>query len=81
MSTPFRCYLLTVGLLVSLPRGLTLHAAQSASETLCVVTFNLRFASDSKPNSWPERRPALRACVEEMAPDVMGTQEGLYPFF
>lgn len=47
--------------------------------SLKVVTFNLRFASDKKPNSWPERRPVMRACIEEMAPDIMGTQEGVYP--
>ncbi|HWN93539.1 MAG TPA: endonuclease/exonuclease/phosphatase family protein [Methylomirabilota bacterium] len=54
--------------------------AQSAEPiALRVATFNLRFASDKKPNSWAERRPVVRACIEEMAPDVMGTQGGVYP--
>ncbi len=54
--------------------------AQSPPDnTLRVMTFNLRYASDKKPNSWPERRPVVRACLEETAPDIVGTQEGLYP--
>lgn len=56
-----------------------LHAQPSEELALRAVTFNLRFASTNKPNSWPERRPVVRACIEEMAPDVMGTQEGVYP--
>jgi endonuclease/exonuclease/phosphatase family metal-dependent hydrolase len=46
---------------------------------LRVVTFNLRFASTNQPNSWAKRRPVIRECIKKMAPDVMGTQEGLYP--
>jgi endonuclease/exonuclease/phosphatase family metal-dependent hydrolase len=46
---------------------------------LRIATFNLRFASDKKPNSWEERRPVMHACIHELAPDVMGTQEGVYP--
>jgi endonuclease/exonuclease/phosphatase family metal-dependent hydrolase len=54
--------------------------SQAASPVeLRVVTFNLRFASDKKPNSWPERRPVMRDCIRELAPDIMGTQEGVYP--
>ena len=45
---------------------------------LCVATFNLRFASKSRPNSWAERRPVMRDCLRRLAPDVMGTQEGLH---
>ncbi|MFM1768805.1 MAG: hypothetical protein RJA22_1334 [Verrucomicrobiota bacterium] len=45
---------------------------------LTVATFNLRFASDKRPNSWPERRPVVRACLQELDADVIGTQEGLY---
>lgn len=46
---------------------------------LRVVTFNLRFASTNQPNAWSVRRPVMRACLAEMAPDIMGTQEGVYP--
>ena len=45
---------------------------------LTVATFNLRYASDKPPNSWPERRPVMRACLKQMAPDILGTQEGLF---
>lgn len=55
------------------------NASAAAPIELSAVTFNLRFASDKKPNAWPDRRPAMRACIEGMAPDVIGTQEGLYP--
>lgn len=62
-------------------------AAQSfsiAAETtndipLCVMTFNLRYASSREPNSWHDRRPAMRECIEQIKPDLIGTQEGLYP--
>jgi endonuclease/exonuclease/phosphatase family metal-dependent hydrolase len=46
---------------------------------LCIMTFNLRYASPSPPNSWPERRPVMRECIRRVAPDLIGTQEGLYP--
>jgi endonuclease/exonuclease/phosphatase family metal-dependent hydrolase len=55
-----------------------LFPGQARSETLCVMTFNLRFASAQPPNSWPERRPVMRDCIREVAPDLIGTQEGLY---
>lgn len=48
------------------------------SDELSVMTFNLRYASSQPPNSWPERRPVVKALIEESRPDVIGTQEGLY---
>jgi hypothetical protein len=45
---------------------------------LRVMTFNLRFASDTPPNAWPARRPVMKHAIEQAAPDVFGTQEGLY---
>jgi endonuclease/exonuclease/phosphatase family metal-dependent hydrolase len=42
------------------------------------MTFNLRYASPTPPNAWPQRRPIMRALILEHAPDVIGTQEGLY---
>lgn len=56
-------------------------AAQSAARTdptLCVMTYNLRFASPIPPNAWPQRRPIMRECIRNVSPDVIGTQEGLY---
>lgn len=46
--------------------------------TLTVMTYNLRYASPQPPNSWPQRRPAAKAMLAALAPDVIGTQEGLY---
>ena len=45
---------------------------------LCVTTFNLRYASSERPNSWTERRPVMRDCLRQLAPDLIGTQEGLH---
>jgi endonuclease/exonuclease/phosphatase family metal-dependent hydrolase len=45
---------------------------------LCVVTYNLRFASPTGPNAWPIRRPLVVEAIRRLDPDVMGTQEGLY---
>lgn len=42
------------------------------------MTFNLRYASASPPNAWVTRRPIMRDCIRGSAPDLMGTQEGLY---
>ncbi len=45
---------------------------------LAVMTYNLRYASPTPPNAWPQRRPLMRELIQQVAPDVMGTQEGLY---
>jgi endonuclease/exonuclease/phosphatase family metal-dependent hydrolase len=50
----------------------------AAEATLKVMTYNLRYASDSKPNSWPERRPVMKECLEAIDADIIGTQEGVY---
>jgi len=42
------------------------------------MTYNLRYASLQKPNDWPTRRPLVAKVVRDSAPDVLGTQEGLY---
>lgn len=49
-----------------------------AAQPIKVMTYNLRYASDRPPNSWPERRPIMEECVQEADPDLIGTQEGLY---
>jgi len=46
--------------------------------SLEVMTFNLRFASTSNPNSWSDRRPVMRELLHRAHPQVIGTQEGLY---
>ncbi|MFF0013646.1 endonuclease/exonuclease/phosphatase family protein [Streptomyces sp. NPDC005374] len=64
----------TVPLMGTLPAS----AARSANRRLDVMTFNLRFASTSEPNSWTTRRPVMRQLLRQEAPTVLGTQEGLY---
>ncbi|MET9386045.1 endonuclease/exonuclease/phosphatase family protein [Streptomyces sp. NPDC002928] len=44
-----------------------------------VMTFNLRVAGTSEPNSWADRRPVMRALLRGAAPHVIGTQEGRLP--
>ncbi|MGP3950674.1 endonuclease/exonuclease/phosphatase family protein [Streptomyces sp. 7N604] len=45
---------------------------------LRTMTFNLRYAGDTRPNSWAERRPVMRELLHREAPHLLGTQEGLY---
>lgn len=55
-----------------------LRAADApATLELKVMTFNLRYASSSMPHAWSVRRPVTKACLEQTAPDLIGTQEGL----
>ena len=53
-------------------------AADRPSLTLRVMSFNLRYASDQQPNAWADRRPVMKRLLERAAPDVIGTQEGVY---
>jgi endonuclease/exonuclease/phosphatase family metal-dependent hydrolase len=53
-------------------------AATGAPGTLTVMSYNLKFGSTNPPNAWPQRRPLMRELIEKVAPDVFGTQEGLY---
>lgn len=50
----------------------------AAADSLTVMTYNLKFASTNPPNAWPVRRPLVREVIQQIAPDVFGTQEGLY---
>ena len=43
------------------------------------MSYNLRYASQNPPNAWPQRRPLVAECVRSISPDLIGTQEGLYP--
>jgi endonuclease/exonuclease/phosphatase family metal-dependent hydrolase len=53
--------------------------APSSANALTVMTYNLRYASANPPNAWPTRRPLMRELIQQLAPDVLGTQEGVYP--
>src|SRR5688500_13199473 len=55
------------------------RARSTADDTIKVMTFNVRFASATPPNAWWQRRGVLRDCIREEGPDLIGTQEGLYP--
>lgn len=71
-------------IIATLPGPQCLRAAEPANSAstgipLCVMTFNLRYASPTPPNSWPERRPVMRDCIRHVGPDLIGTQEGLFP--
>lgn len=50
-----------------------------AAPALEVMSFNLRYADARPPNAWSERRPLVLALLRQRAPDLIGTQEGLYP--
>lgn len=42
------------------------------------MTYNLRYAGATPPNSWAERRPVMKVLLSEYLPDIMGTQEGVF---
>ncbi len=48
-------------------------------QPLCLMTYNLKFASDKPPHPWSDRRPLMADLIQTYAPDLIGTQEGLYP--
>ena len=54
------------------------HEPQGGPE-MRVMTYNLRYASPRGAEAWPLRRPAMKALLQQYSPDLMGTQEGLYP--
>jgi len=56
-------------------------AAQSAAlrDTLSVMTFNIRYAHTQPPDLWPDRLPVMLDVIRRWRPDILGTQEGLYP--
>lgn len=47
-------------------------------DSLHVMSFNLRYASTTEPNSWAVRRPVMAELLRREQPTVLGTQEGLY---
>ncbi|MGW6055532.1 endonuclease/exonuclease/phosphatase family protein [Streptomyces sp. NPDC055189] len=53
-------------------------AVERAGRRLEVMSFNLRYASTTPPNTWADRRPVTRELLRRARPHVIGTQEGLY---
>ena len=76
MST--RSLIATLAAVLALLAATPAVAAPNPTTDLHVMSFNLRFASDTPPNSWPERRPVTRKLLRDERPDLIGTQEGLY---
>lgn len=54
------------------------HAAPFDELKLEVMAFNLRYASDQSPNAWPDRRPVVAEVFNQVQPDIVGTQEGVF---
>lgn len=50
----------------------------TGSGSLHVMSYNLRYASDTPPNTWADRRPVMREQLRRARPQLLGTQEGLY---
>ena len=71
--------LAAVPFLASVASAVDAAPLRIGAEELVVMTYNLRYASATPPHSWPERRPVMKALLDAYAPDVFGTQEGLYP--
>jgi endonuclease/exonuclease/phosphatase family metal-dependent hydrolase len=72
-----RPFVLTIAIAFATAIG---SAAESGAtnNALCVMTYNLRYASSTPPNAWPQRRPIMREVIQQISPDIFGTQEGLY---
>ena len=58
--------------------GVSAIRAQGEPESLKVMTYNVRFASDEPPNAWGARLPVAVEMLQQQRPDIFGTQEGLY---
>lgn len=56
----------------------SVRAEVATNPPLGVMTYNLRYASQTGPNAWPQRRPLVREVIASVKPDVIGTQEGLH---
>lgn len=65
------------GMLISITVATAACAEVATNPPLCVMTYNVRYANATPPNAWPERRPLMRELIANVAPDVIGTQEGL----
>jgi len=75
--------LVSLGLPLAMPAqaerdGVGMVIGPAQGDALHVMTFNLRYATDSGPNSWPTRRQVMAELLRLEQPTVLGTQEGLY---
>ncbi|CAM5272719.1 endonuclease/exonuclease/phosphatase family protein [Streptomyces abikoensis] len=58
--------------------GAPAASGEESRRGLRVMTFNLRYASESGPHPWSRRRPVMRRLLRHERPHVLGTQEGLH---
>ena len=58
--------------------GFSHAATNSTGGTLCVMTYNIRFANNNPSELWSKRRPLVHELIQKISPDVFGTQEGVY---
>lgn len=77
MTSPLRRI---IGLFVGLAAPFVLSAAPQDTNTLCVMTYNLRYAIGDvgTTNAWANRRPLMHELIAKISPDIFGTQEGLF---
>ncbi|WP_030566525.1 endonuclease/exonuclease/phosphatase family protein [Streptomyces aureocirculatus] len=68
----------TVPLLATALAATPAHASQRPGRRLEVMSFNLRYAGATPPNTWADRRPVTRELLRRARPHVVGSQEGLY---
>lgn len=54
---------------------LMLMLVSACAPSLRVMTFNVRYPSDTGPNRWEVRRPVMVSLIRDARPDVIGTQE------
>ena len=72
-----RQFLSAIPLIAAAP-ALSSRADDAGVKGLRVMTYNLRYASLKGSEAWPDRRPAMKTLLKRYAPDLMGTQEGVY---
>ena len=72
-----RQFLSVIPLIAASP-ALSSRADDAGGKGLRVMTYNLRYASMKGSEAWPDRRPAMKTLLKQQAPDMMGTQEGVY---
>ncbi|MEO2048830.1 MAG: endonuclease/exonuclease/phosphatase family protein [Pirellulales bacterium] len=77
MLKPFAALLGLLAVVTTAPLEMPQTLAEEA-DALRVMTYNLRYASDTPPNSWAVRLPVAISMLGNTDPDVIGIQEGLY---
>lgn len=84
VSTRIVSLVVTLGVSLGLLTGIATATASPApvlgpaqGDSLHLMSFNLRFAASTMPNSWSQRRSVMAELLNRELPTVLGTQEGL----